>query len=350
MSTTPTMRVLVTGGTGAVGINVTRRLAADGHEVVCLSRRANEADALRDRFLRPVSARVRLVQGDVTSFARLREIFVETSPTHVVHAAAITPTPEMERAMTRKIIDVNLVGTANVLEASRLTGVRRLAYISSAAIYGETDEAVPISEEFPIHPQGLYAVAKDASEKLCGAYQAIHDLEAVSMRVGWVYGPMERPMQDSRHTMSLVYQVVRLALAATPVRLVHLDHVRDWIYADDLAQAVLVVLGQDRLQAPVYNLSGGVGYTHRELLETLRRIVPLEYQQVTDPAVANVPPQITRRRRGPASTARLLAHTAYRPRFTLEEGLRDYVRWVRAEGRDADAPGPSRHAGSGGAS
>ncbi|MDR7489305.1 MAG: NAD(P)-dependent oxidoreductase [Armatimonadota bacterium] len=325
------MRVLVTGGTGAVGVNIVRRLAAEGYEVLCLARRADEEDRLRDRFLQPVAARVRLVAGDVGDIEGLRTLFGATRPTHVVHAAAITPTPEMEAAITRAIVEVNLMGTVNVLDAAREVGAARVVFISSAAVYGETDERQPITEDFPLAAQSLYAVAKEASEKLCVLYQSLHRLETISLRVGWVYGPLERPMKGSRASMSLVYQVVRLALAGEEIRLVHLDHVRDWIHADDLAGAVLTLLTQDRLSRSVYNLSGGVGISHRELLETLARVLPLRYAQVANPAEANVPPQVTRKRRGPASIERLLAETSYRPRFTLEAGLRAYVDWVRAE-------------------
>jgi UDP-glucuronate 4-epimerase len=325
------VRVLVTGGTGAVGANIVRRLAAEDHEVLCLSRRADEPDPLRDRFFDPVAARVRLVGGDVGDFDGLRALFDNLRPTHVVHAAAITPTPAMEATKTRDIVNANIMGTVNVLEAARAVGTHRVIFISSAAVYGETDERRPITEDFPLAAQGLYAVAKETSEKLCVLYQSLHGLETVSLRVGWVYGPLERPMKGSRASMSLVYHVVRLALAGEEIRLVHLDHVRDWIHADDLARAVLVLLTLDRVRRPVYNLSGGVGISHRDLLETLNRVIPLRYRQVADPAEANIPPQITRKRRGPASIDRLLAETPYRPQLVLEAGLRTYVDWVRAE-------------------
>jgi UDP-glucose 4-epimerase/UDP-glucuronate 4-epimerase len=334
------MRVLVTGGTGAVGINIVRRLAAEGHEVLCMSRHANEADLLRERFLHPVAQHVRLIAGDVTAFTELRRLYEELRPTGVVHAAAITPTPEMEASMSRTIIEANLMGTVNVLEAARLTGQPRVVYISSAAVYGETDEAMPVAEDCPIRAQGLYPITKHASEKFCSAYQILHGVDTVALRVGWVYGPLERPMEGSRYNMSLVYEFVRLALAGKTICLVHLDHVRDWIHADDVGRAVLTVLEQDRVRAPVYNLSGGIGYSHRAVLETLRGITPLEYHQVQDSEQANVPPHATRRRRGPASTARLQSDTPYRPRLTLEQGLRDYVDWVRTAEWD---PETARH-------
>jgi nucleoside-diphosphate-sugar epimerase len=106
---------------------------------------------------------------------------------------------------------------------------------------------------------------------------------------------------------------------------------RDWIHADDLARAVLILLTQETIPSSVYNLSGGTGVSHRELLETLARLVPLRYRLVADPAEANIPPQMTRKRRGPASIDLLLADTPYRPKFSLEAGLRAYVDWVRAQ-------------------
>lgn len=326
------MRVFITGGTGSVGINILRRLAQDGHDVVCLSRRAGEADPARDAFLAPVSARVTLVAGDVARAGVLERVWGEYRPTHVVHAAAVTPNRVMERAMTRAIVAANLMGSVNVLDAARRGGCRRVVYVSSAAVYGEAPEDRPITEEAPLRASGLYGITKEASEKLCACYHELHGVSTASIRVGWVYGPMERPMRDSRHTMSLVFHCVRLALAGREIRLAHLDHVRDWIYAGDLARAVVALLERDETAYGVYNCAGGRGYTHRELLDTLGRVVPLRYRKVDDPEQANVPPALTRARRGPLSSERLLAVTPYRPTVDLEAGLRMYVRWVEETG------------------
>ncbi len=326
------MRVLVTGGTGSVGINIARRLAQEGHSVLCLSRRGGEPEAARDAFLAPVKDRVSIIAGDVGNADALERLWDQYRPTHVVHAAAVTPTPEMERAMTRAILSANLMGTVNVLDAAQRGGARRMVYISSAAVYGETAEGLAITEDVHLNAWGLYGIAKEASEKLCAYYQELHGLPTASLRVGWVYGPMERPMRDSRENMSLVHHCVRLALAGEEIRLVHLDHVRDWIYADDLAGAVSAVLQQTQLSSPVYNCAGTRGYTHRELLDTLQRVIPLRYRRVDAPEHANVPAALTRRRRGPVSIARLLTTTSYRPGVDLETGLRMYVRWVREAG------------------
>jgi nucleoside-diphosphate-sugar epimerase len=161
------MKVLVTGGTGAVGINIVRVLAEAGNDVLCVSRRAGEPDPARDQFWAPVCDRIALVSADVGSSEALAAILEAHRPTHVVHAAAITPTPEMERSSAPAILQANLMGTVQVLEAVRRHEVRRLVYISSGAVYGKTDESVTVDESTPVRPAGLYAIAKDASERLC---------------------------------------------------------------------------------------------------------------------------------------------------------------------------------------
>lgn len=332
------MRVLVTGGTGSVGINIVRRLAREGHEVVCVARGGDAPDPLRDEFLRDVRDRVTVVSGDVSRPDTLARIWTAHAPTDVVHAAAITPDQNMETRMARTIVDVNLMGTMNVLDAAHRGAARRVVYISSAAVYGDTPEAPAITEDHALHPAGLYALTKESGEKLCAYYHERHGLPTVTLRVGWVYGPMERPMQHSRHNMSIVHSCVRLALRREEIRLAHLDCLRDWILADDLAGAVSALLTRGDAGYRVYNGAGERGYQHRELLETLGRIVPLGYRQ-TDDAGANVPPFLTRRRRAPLAVGRLLDETAYRPRAGLEDGLRATVEWQRGAGAALDDPG-----------
>ena len=323
------MLVLVTGGTGSVGINIVRRLAQEGHSVLSLSRRGGEADPVRDAFLAPVRDRVTFIAGDVGQAEVVERLWERYHPTHVVHAAAVTPTSAMERSMTRAIVTANLMGTLNVLDAAHHFAAQRVVYISSAAIYGETEEDRLITEDDPVKAWGLYGITKEAGEKLCAYYQQLHGVSTVSVRVGWVYGPMERPMKDSRQNMSLVYHCVKLALAGKDIRLAHLDHLRDWIYADDLARAVAAILTQSQVAHQVYNCASGHGYTHRELLETLGRVMAIRYRHVDSPDQANIPAGLTCKRRGPISIQRLLSATSYRPRIDLEHGLRMYVAWAQ---------------------
>jgi nucleoside-diphosphate-sugar epimerase len=163
--------ILVTGGTGFVGINIVRRRADEGHDVLCVSRRAADPDPVRDAFLAPVRQRVILAAGDVGRPGDLEPLWRRYRPSHAAHAAAITPTSEMERSSSRSIVAANVTGTVGVLNAAARGGADRIVYVSSAGVYGDTEEDVAITEETPLNPLGLCAITKEASEKLCARYE-----------------------------------------------------------------------------------------------------------------------------------------------------------------------------------
>lgn len=321
--------VLVTGGTGLVGIHVVRALASNGHRVICFSRHALPDNSLRDAFFGTAAERVVFVTGDVRRVEDVEAAWSEHHPTHAVHAAAITPTPEMERAMSAAVVATNVAGTANVLDTACRHGAARVVCVSSAGVYGDTADDAPIEETSPLRGHALYAITKQTAERLCEYYERLYAVPIITVRVGWVYGTMERPLTGSREQMSLVYECARLALNNEEIRLHELDPVRDWIDADDLARAVMSLLFTDRLPHRVYNCAGPRGYRHAELLDTLARIVPVRYRRSPDLETPNVAPALTRWRRGPLSIERIVADTDYRPAVDLERGLRRYVEWVR---------------------
>jgi nucleoside-diphosphate-sugar epimerase len=127
--------------------------------------------------------------------------------------------------------------------------------------------------------------------------------------------------------MSLVYLLVELVRRGEEVRLVHLNHVRDWIYAGDIVNASILLLELPNLKHHIYNVSGGRGYTHRQLIEELDRIIPVRYRQSVEEE-ANIPASITARRRGPMSIELLAADTGFSLTYELLEGLRRYVQWI----------------------
>ncbi len=321
------MNVLVTGGTGFIGANVVRHLASEGHRVWCLSRQVGGLEPVLEQFWAPVRARITTITGDITDSDSVDEAFARCRPSHVVHAAATTSGRSVSAA--RHIIRVNLSGTINILEAADAHAVSRVLFISSAAVYGQTAEEVAIEEDFPLRGTGAYARTKIASEGLCELYRLdLNRIDAVIVRLGWTYGPMERPMPGSRTTMSLVHQIVRMALSGEEVRLAHLGHVRDWASVDDVSRALGALLTRSELPRHIYNLSGGVGVSHRQVLSTLALIVPVSFREVPIEE-ANIPSSSTEKQRGPLSIERLVHDARLAPTTDLEGGLRRYVRWLR---------------------
>jgi nucleoside-diphosphate-sugar epimerase len=320
--------VLVTGAAGFVGLNIVRRLAAQGWPVVALARREPDADTRR--FLEPVAGLVRFAQGDVRDRAGLAAMVRREGVRRIVHGAAIT-SAEAERDDPAGFVDVNLGGTLNVLEAARQADVERVVLISSSGVYGAPAErARLIDEEDPLQISNSYTICKQAGELLCRRYGELYGLSAVAGRLGTAYGPMERPT-GSRSAMSQVYTLLHAALDGRPLAIYGAERLRDVCYIDDVADAFCALTLAKRLDHTIYNVSAGTAHSLSEIAAAVAALVPgAAWAPAETPEDADLivrPPS----ERGPMSLGRLRADTRFAPRFTLQEGLAHYLAWLRAQ-------------------
>ncbi len=264
------LRVLVLGGAGYVGGILTRHLVACGHETTVV-------DDLSTGHAWAVPAGVELHRFDVADRARLEEVL----PGHdaVVHLAARSLVGEsVERPAA--YFRANVGGTAAVLEAMEATGVRRLVFSSTAAVYGEP-EVVPVDEDAPVRPTNPYGASKAAVDRLIGFAAATGSLGAVSLRyfnvAGAAYGVGEAHDPETH----LVPAVLAAAAGRAPAVRVHgTDYptpdgtaVRDYIHVTDLAAAhALALTAIDGPGHHVLNLGNGAGFSVREVVEAARRV------------------------------------------------------------------------------
>jgi nucleoside-diphosphate-sugar epimerase len=324
------MRVMITGGAGFFGANLVRCLAASAgaEEVVC-------ADlALPDegmaRYLAPVAERVRAVQLDVTDRAAFVRLVSDLSITHLVHAAAITPDDVQERAQPDAVVDINLGGSTNALAAlAACADLERLLLVSSSGVYGAVGAsqqafAAPFSqsEDGPLHLDSLYAVTKRCAELLGERYAAIIGRPVTAVRLGPLYGPLERPGRTRPHTTA-IHQLAEALKAGQPVRVAGPEIVRDWTYVADAAEAVSALLQAPQSPHPVYNVSCGVGYPFRQAVEAFVAYgLRATWVTLADEAdVAMRPSQA----RTPLDITRLREDTGFAPRYDLAAGIEAYL-------------------------
>jgi nucleoside-diphosphate-sugar epimerase len=323
------MSVLVTGALGFVGSNIVRELVAAGDDVVALHHGPLERD-IASRIDGASHGSVTYLHGDVRDGALVERAMHEWDITHVVHAAAITPTAEMEVEHPATIVETNELSTLTLLTISARLGVTRFLFLSSGAVYSESDDAGSITEESTLRDAGgLYALTKIAGERLCRWATERYGIDTRVVRPGSIYGPFERPT-SSRRNMSLVYRAVRLALDGDVLVCNAPESLQGWIHARDAVLAVRLILHSPSLRHRTYNIAGP-GVRIEQLIGGVAAAIPATRVAWVDRAEdANLPIASAGRYRG-MSIARLEQDTGFAPRFSIEAGIRDYVAWLMAE-------------------
>ena len=324
------MTTLLTGGNGWVPSHIMRRLARQGEHVISYDLMPPD-DMLSD-LLGELSGRVTFVEGDITDLERLRAVAHEHAVERIIHAAVITPRLQRERAEPARVIEVNLLGTVNVLEVAReLPSFARMVYISSIAAWGGRADAAGPSEATPSAATTLYGITKHTSERFCQRYAELFGLDIVSLRPVSVYGPLERVTPGYEGATEL-REILRLVAAGQPVLVNSLaGPFHDWTYVEDVAEAVERAWATPRLPQVVYTITQGRSYAIGEMLAAIQRAWPgMEYRAVPrEQANFIVSGDADYPRPG---NARMRADFGWVPSTPLEDGMREYIAWIRRYG------------------
>src|SRR5258706_11549348 len=236
--------ILVTGGAGFVGLNLAEQLSARGETVV-----------LYDLAAPPPAFKWKIAfeKGDVTNRARLEELSLKHQPAQVIHLAAITAGPQRDASAPRRIAEVNLIGTINVLDKVRKHGVRRLVHASTGALFGAAgvDVPVPLHEErhAPV-PDSIYGITKYAAERTCLRLADLWQLDVRIGRLALAYGRWEYA-SGARDRLSAPTEIARIALAGGEAGFPPLGDTH-YIYAPDAARALIALLDPETPQHPLY--------------------------------------------------------------------------------------------------
>ncbi|MBM6581882.1 NAD(P)-dependent oxidoreductase [Microvirga sp. BT689] len=319
------MRILVTGAFGFVGTHLVRGLTETFPQArIIASDRMSPPPAIA-AYWTSAGSRITTAILDVADRRVVQSIMDDVHPTHVVHAAALTPTLEQEREAPDRIVDVNIGGTFAVVDAAtRLSGLRRVVTVSSGAVYGQGQSFTGlVDENEPPRPDNLYGLSKLASEGITARLGELRGVSTASVRLASVYGEMERATA-ARHRTSLVH---RLAAAQQPIAVSAADVVRDWVHADDVAWAVSALLEDRPLQWSLYHIGGGEPTGWRKIIQAFQAAGrPIAW--ASDDEAADI--QVAERDARPVfSIDRLATETGFRPR-SIEDGIANMIRQGKA--------------------
>lgn len=297
------MRFLITGGAGFIGTHLANYLVRQGHTVRIIDD-LSTGDASR------LDPAVNFTRGDVEDKPKVWRLLNKVDC--VYHLAARVSVPESV-LYPREYNRTNVSGTVAIMEAMRDAGIKRVVLASSGAIYGK--QAAPrVHEELLPHPDSPYAVSKLAAENYVRTIGELWHIETVSLRIFNVYGPGQAiPPTHPPVIPQFMRQILEggsLVIYGTG------QQTRDYIYVDDLVEALVIAATAEGLNRQVINIGTGVGTNIHELVRFLEQACGQKARTITNQSV-------------PAGVSALVADTqrarqllGFSPQISLEEGLR----------------------------
>jgi UDP-glucose 4-epimerase len=307
------LRILVTGGSGFIGVNLCTALVAYGHEVTSVSRSMNV----------PVSGSPsspwRHIRASVTSAEEMKRCCAGIDV--VVHLASSTYPASSNLDVVGDVRE-NMVGSVTLLDAAVRAGVRKVVFASSGgAIYGDP-LSLPIDESHPLRPLSSYGIVKASTEEYLRMYSATSGVDYCSLRVANPYGPG----QNWGRGQGVVAEFLYRALTGKPVKIWGGGRaIRDYIYIDDVVDAFVRAIHTDGLKRAL-NVGSGQGLSTLQVLEAVEAVTGLTVSRnfvEPEDGAASVSKVVL-------SPARAVLSLGWSRKVEFGEGLNRTLTWIRS--------------------
>jgi len=296
-------QALVTGGAGAIGINLVSRLIKEGFNVTVFSLPAPDLFRLKN-----IGKKVEIVTGDITHGEQVKAVISRLKPHYVFHLAsttmAVTPV---------KHIEVNAIGTINLLEALRETGVDRFIYTGSAAVYGSGNQ---VKENAKFLPDSVFGAAKASTSIIVETYARVYKIPTVELRFFLPYGPWEHPNR-------LIPHIILSALSGKELPLTAGKQERDPTYIEDVIDAFMLSIKKPVPPGSIFNIGSGKAVTVRKIVEQTLALMGNSVK----PKFGAVPTRENEIMKMSGDIKAAAKGLGWKPKHTLEEGLQKTIDW-----------------------
>lgn len=298
---------LVTGGCGFIGSHIVDNLIISGHKVVVIDNLSTGVKANLHKL-------ATLYEINITDFESIKRIFLKVKPDYVYHLAANANVP---LSVKLPLFDFqSLHGALNIIEASKIAKVKRLLYFSSGFIYGNVKER-PINEGQLFQPISPYSISKSTVEYYLEFYKKTYDLSYVVVRPATVYGPRQvaGAMNDY---INCLYNNKQAKIYGDGSK------TRDYIFIHDVVEAVVKLIHtpiNHKKEIPIYNLGTGV---ETSLLRIYRLIAGYLHKTPNPIYCENRKGELNKYS---LENSKIEKKLSWKPRFTIEEGLKKTLRY-----------------------
>ena len=312
-------RVLVTGADGFMGSHLTERLIEEGARVSIYIRGNSITGTVLYTLknLAPFEKKFdEIITGNIASQDAV-ELIRKNKPEFIFHLAADAYVPNSFEH-PREVMESNLWGTVNVLEAARtMPGVKRIVCTSSSEIYG-TAQYAPIDEDHPLNPSSPYAASKVAADRTAFSYFNTYHLPVSIIRPFNTYGP--------RHTYDVIPKFIRLALDGKPLTIHGTGlQTRDFTYVRDTVEAFLVMGRHPKAVGQSVNFGSGKDVTIKHVAGLIKKM-----SGSTSPIVY-IPHRTSEVNRLICGNSLAKKLFGWKPHFSLEQGLQENIAWAREQ-------------------
>lgn len=302
------MKVVVTGGAGFIGSHIVDMLVQNGHKVSVI-------DSLIHGKTEYINPDVKFYKIDIRD-EKVLEVFMEEKPDVLIHEAAQISVPNSIEDPSYDA-SVNIIGTLNLLEACRKTGVGKIVYPASAAIFGEP-EYLPIDEKHPLNMMSGYGVTKHTVEHYLGVYNKLYDIKYTVLRYANVYGPR----QDSTGEGGVVAIFCERLLEDKQINIFgDGDQTRDFVYVKDVARANLMAV--DEGDNNIFNVCTNTALSVNRLLSIMNGI------RGTSENAVYAPEREGDIRHSYMTFEKIKSLMGWQPLYTLEKGLQETFKYYK---------------------
>lgn len=308
-------RILVTGGAGFIGSNLTRYLSETQNHVTILDdlstgRKENIEDLLNKN-------KIEFVEGSITDLDLLQDTFQNIE--YIFHEAALPSVPRsIKDPLTTNQVNIN--GTLNVLLAAKDQGVKKVIYASSSSVYGDTP-TLPKLETMTPHPLSPYAITKLTAEYYCQVFTDVFHLPTVALRYFNVYGPRQDP--SSQYAAVIPKFITSIMNNQSPIIYDDGEQTRDFTYIADVIQAN--ILAAESNATGVFNAAGGKQITINELANTIMKICGTTIEKTyTESRPGDI-------KHSHADSSKAHNTFGFTLQYDIEKGLKETIEWYQKQ-------------------
>ena len=305
-------KIIVTGGAGFIGSNLTRALVSKNKIMVIDNLSTGNLENIKDLI---DNKQIDFIKGSITDLDLLQDTFKDID--YVFHQAAL---PSVPRSIKNPIESnkTNVDGTLNVLIAAKDNCVKKVIYASSSSVYGDTP-TLPKKEEFRPCPLSPYAVNKLTGEYYCQVFSIVYGLPTVSLRYFNVYGPRQDPAGE--YAAVIPNFIMKVLDDKSPIIFGDGEQTRDFTFVDDVVNAN--ILAAESKTCGVFNVAGGKRITIKSLAGLIMKIIGKKLEiKYENPRPGDIKHSL-------ADITKAKNDFNYKPKIDIEKGLIETVKWFQ---------------------